>query len=425
MTNIESPINVIPSTWTTRRIIQGTLVVLSVVIGFLLLYDFRMIAVVIFSGIVISITIAPSVNWLNRRGLPRSLSVILIYFVLLVLIIGSIILLIPPIAEQITATVPKIESYYQDLRSNLINSPLLALRQIVRQLPSELNLIASTGTSSDSLDTVGQVINSITGILSGFFTLISIFLIGFYWTLEGEIVVRNLLLRLPTDKRENAREILKEIEKRIGGYVRGQAFMALTITIANFVIFSLIGLPASLAVAVAAGLFEFIPVFGPTLGAIPAILVAFSYDSSKLIWVIAAGMLVQFVENNILAPRVMHKTVGINPIVMLLSIVAFGTLFGFGGLILAIPIAAIIQIIAERSILRPQVSGLEIPSGRDHRSKLRVDIQDYVVDLRNQALHKHTGTADSEVNPIEDSLEAIAIELDQILSSTELSGNKS
>jgi predicted PurR-regulated permease PerM len=422
MTTPEAPTGMIPATWTTRRIILGTLVVLLVVVGFLLLYRFRLVAVIIFSGIVISMAIAPSVDWLHRHGLSRSLSVILIYLMLLTLLIGFIFLLVPPIVEQLTATVPKIESYYQDLKLNLVNSPLQAIRQIASQLPSQLNLMPSAAESSatGSLDAIGQVLNATGSILSGLFTLTAIFLIGFYWTLEGEDAMRALLLPLSNDKRESAREILHEIELRVGGYVRGQGIMVLTIFVADFVIYLLIGLPAALAVALLAGLFEVVPVLGPTLGAIPAVLVAFSYDPSKVVWVIVAGALVQFLENNLIAPRVMHKTVGVNPIVTLLAIVAFGALFGFAGLLLAIPIAAIIQIVLDRSLLRPQPSGLAVPLGRDRLSKLRFDVQEFVVDIRNLAQRKQTGSAQSEVDPVEDALEGIAMDLDQVLSTTAL-----
>jgi len=299
-----------------------------------------------------------------------------------------------------------------------VNSPLQAIRQIASQLPSQLNLTPSTAASpaAGSLDAIGQVLNATGVILSGLFTLTAILLIGFYWTLEGEGAMRALLLPLSNDKRDSAREILHEIEMRVGGYVRGQGIMALTIFVADFVIYLVIGLPAALAVALLAGLFEIVPVLGPTLGAIPAVLVAFSYDSSKVVWVIAAGALVQLLENNLLAPRVMHKTVGVNPIVTLLAIVAFGALFGFAGLLLAIPIAAIIQIILDRSLLRPQPSGLDVPLGRDRLSKLRFEVQEFVVDVRNLAQHKQTGSVQSEVDPVEDTLEGIAMELDQVLS---------
>ena len=416
ITATESPLEVPPSIWTPRRVILGTLVVLSVVISFLLFYRFRLVVVIVFSGIVVSMAMAPGVDWLHRRRLPRSLSVILIYLVLLVLLIGFFVLLVPPIVEQLSAAVPKIQTYYQDLKAALVNSPLLVVRQIAIHMPAQINLTpAASPAAGASLDAVGQALNMLGGILSGLFTLTAILLIGFYWTLEGESALHTLIRPLSSDKRESAHEILQEIGTRVGGYVRGQGILAMMIAVADLVVFLLIGLPAALAVALLAGLFELIPVLGPTLGAIPAVLVAFAYDPSKVVWVIAAGALIQLLENNILAPRVMHKTVGVNPMVTLLAIVAFGALFGFAGLLLAIPMAAIIQIILDRSLLRPQPSGLEAPAGRDRLSKLRYDAQEFVVDIRNLAQHKVTGSAQSELDPVEDSLEEIAMELDHAL----------
>lgn len=171
MTVTEQPTGMNSSTWATCRIILGTLVVLLVVVGFLLLFRFRQVAVIIFSGIVISMAIAPSVDWFFKRGLRRSLSVILIYLVLLVLIIGFFLLLVPPIIDQLSATVPKIETYYQDLKSALVNSPLLALRQIASELPSQLNLtpsVAAAPVAVGSLDAVNQVLRTCNRISSHF-----------------------------------------------------------------------------------------------------------------------------------------------------------------------------------------------------------------------------------------------------------------
>jgi len=202
--------------------------------------------------------------------------------------------------------------------------------------------------------------------------------------------------------------------------VRGQGFLALVVGVAALVIYLLIGLPAALAVALLAGLFELIPVLGPTLGAIPAVLVAFAYDPPKVVWVIVATALIQLLENNVLAPRVMRKTVGVNPVITLLAIVAFGALFGFAGLLLAIPMAAVIQVILDRSLLRPQASGLEEPAGRDRLSKLRYEAQEYVVDIRNFAQRKQTGTVQAELDQVEDTLETIAMDLDRALAEAAL-----
>jgi predicted PurR-regulated permease PerM len=394
----------------------GTLVVLLVVIGFLLFYRFRLVVVIAFSGIVVSMAMAPGVDWLHRHHVPRSLSVILIYLALLLLLIGFIVLLVPPIVDQLSSAIPKVESYYQDLKAALVNSPLQVIRQVAAQMPAQINLtLAASPAAGGSLDAVGQALTTAGGIVSGLFTLTAILLIGFYWTLESDSAVRTLLLPLSIDRRESTHEMLQEIVTRVGGYVRGQGILALTIAVADLIVFLVIGLPAALAVALLAGMFELIPVLGPTLGAIPAVLVAFAYDPTKVVWVIAAGALIQLLENNVLAPRVMHKTVGVNPMVTLLAIIAFGSLFGFAGLLLAIPMAAIIQIVLDRSLLRPQPSGLEAPAGRDRLSQLRVDAQEFVVDIRNMAQRKATGSVESEIDPVEDSLEAIAMELDQAL----------
>lgn len=422
MTSTESPSATALPDWTPRQVITGTLVVLSVGIGFLLAYRFRWVAIIVFSGIVVSMAMTPAVDWLQRHGLPRALSVIMIYLVLLILLIGFIVVLIPPIVAQVSTALPKIEIYYRDLKSALVSSPLLLIREIAIRLPPQINLaLAASPAASDALDAVGQALTATGAILSGFVTLTAILLIGFYWTLEGEGALRTLLRPLASDKRESAQEMLQEIGTRVGGYVRGQGILAATISVANLVVYLLIGLPAALPVALLAGLFELIPVFGPTLGVIPAVLVAFAYDPSKVVWVIAAGALIQLLENNVLAPRVMHKTVGVNPLVTLLAIVAFGALFGFAGLLLAIPIAAIVQIILDRSLLRPQTSELTAPVGRDRSSKLRYDTQEYVLDLRNLARRPVTGSAQPDPDPIEDALEAIALELDQALAQAESS----
>jgi predicted PurR-regulated permease PerM len=404
---------------------MGTLVVLAVVVGFLLVYRFRIELIILFSGIVVSMAITPSVDWLQRHKLPRAVSVILIYLVLLVLLVLFFVLLVPPIIAQLSAAVPKIELYYQELKTSMAQSPLLVIRQITLQMPAVISLsLSSAPAAGGSFDAVSQAVTTASGLLGGIYTLAAILLIGFYWTLEGEAALHAIIQPLSTERRESAHEILDEIGTRVGGYVRGQGLLAVAIGVADLIVFLIIGLPAALAVALLAGLFELIPVLGPTLGAIPAVLVAFAYDPSKVIWVIVVGALLQFVENNLLAPRVMHKAVGVNPMVTLLAIIAFSALFGFAGLLLAIPMAAIIQILLDRSILRPQSSGLDVPTGRDRLSRLRFDAQEYVVDIRNLAQRKATGSAESELDPVEDSLERIAMDLDQVLAQAAPPENK-
>jgi predicted PurR-regulated permease PerM len=136
----------------------------------------------------------------------------------------------------------------------------------------------------------------------------------------------------------------------MGGYIRGQGILCLAVGLAAFIAYSLIGLPYTLVLAMIAGLMEMIPVFGPILGAIPALLVAISVDPGKAIWVFVATGVIQMLENAWLVPRIMKNSIGVNPIIIILSLVAFGSVFGFPGALLALPLAALIQLIVDRIV---------------------------------------------------------------------------
>lgn len=406
---------------TTRKVVISTLVVLTVALAFLMLYRFRAALLIIFAGIVLSIAMAPGVNWLHRRNLPRAFGVIVIYFVLFAVLIGFVILIVPQLIEQINMAIPTIASYYQDVRANLLTSPYPLVRELALQLPNTINLLSNNVAPAGepgALDTMTQTLTMVGSFTNGLFIIATILLIGFYWTLEGELALRSLLIAVPSDKREYARKIIEEINTRVGGYVRGQGILAITVGLATLVVYMLIGLPYALAVALLAGVFELVPVIGPTLAAIPAVLVALVSDPLKVLWVIAISALIQFLENNLLAPRIMHRTVGVNPIVTLLAIVAFGSFLGFAGLLLAIPITALIQVMLERSMLSPEDPMWQPSSGRDRLSKLRLDTQEYLLDLRKLArdnMPHSNGDADTTV---QEALETIALDLDNILTQT-------
>jgi hypothetical protein len=106
-----------------------------------------------------------------------------------------------------------------------------------------------------------------------------------------------------------------------------------------------------MVLAVIAGMMELIPVFGPALGAIPAFLVALSVEPEKAIWVVLATVFIQIIENAWLVPRIMKNSLGVNPIIVLLSLVAFSSVFGFPGAVIAIPAAGIIQLVIDRIVL--------------------------------------------------------------------------
>jgi predicted PurR-regulated permease PerM len=240
------------------------------------------------------------------------------------------------------------------------------------------------------------------------------FLISFYWTLESRRIIQQGLLYAPMKQRENIRSFLQAIEEKVGGYVRGQGILCLAIGLLSFVAYLVIGLPYALVLALIAGIMEAIPVFGPTLGAIPAIMVAFSVDPSTVVWVVVATIIIQLLENNLLVPRIMNKVVGVNSMVVLLALVTLAPLVGLAGVVLAIPMAAVVQLLLDRFVWAGEHSLEHLPTGRDQISKLRYEAQALGRDVRKQLKEKdEPASADSD--EIEDSIEAITMELDRLL----------
>jgi hypothetical protein len=143
-----------------------------------------------------------------------------------------------------------------------------------------------------------------------------------------------------------------------------------------------------------------------------------------LIWVIIATIVIQQIENSLLVPRVMRKAVGINPFVSLLSLFAFSSLFGIAGALMAIPIAAIIQLLLDRFVFHPGMIEAEVSPGRDLASRLRYEAQDLAQDLRKQARLKKGGSdlRVKQIDQVLDEIETITTDLDSLLAQVSNSG---
>jgi len=197
----------------------------------------------------------------------------------------------------------------------------------------------------------------------------------------------------------------------------GQGILCMVIGIMALLAYLLIGLPNALVLALIAGVLEAVPMIGPLLGAVPAALVALSIGPDKLIWVIVATVVIQQLENTLLVPRIMKKAVGVNPFVTLLALFAFSSLFGLAGALMAIPIAAMIQLALNHFVFQQATVEMEVSEGRDYASRLRYEAQDLVQDLRKQARLKKGGT-DLVIKQIEqamDEIETITTNLDSLL----------
>jgi predicted PurR-regulated permease PerM len=407
--------------WTFRRVVGATLVLISVILGYWLLYRFNRVIFILFVAIVIGTVIRPVVAWLHRRGLPQTVGVIFVYMLLFLLLTGFLLLLFPLISEESATIAAAMPGYYQNLRAWMVNNPNQLLVGLSELLPVALPTLKPVGqTGPEMMASAGQVAGYVTYLAKVIFTTIILLVLAFYWTLEGPRIIQSVLLVVPQNKRESISDLFSAMESKVGYYMIGQGVLCMVVGIMALLAYLLIGLPNALVLALIAGVLEAVPMVGPLLGAIPAALVALSIAPDKLIWVIVATVVIQQLENSLLVPRIMKKAVGVNPFVTLLALFAFSSLFGLAGALMAIPIAALIQLALNHFVFQQATVEMEVSEGRDYASRLRYEAQDLAQDLRKQARLKKRGS-ELEIKQIEhvmDEIETITTNLDALLART-------
>lgn len=405
--------------WTFRRVMIATLVLVCVALGFWLLYRYYLVIFILFVAIMLGTVIRPIVNWLYRRGIPRVAGVLIVYALLLAFVIGFILLLFPLVFDQGSAIVSGIPEYYQNLRTWLANSQNEMIASLNQFLPDVLPVLNPVQkTNPEMLASAEQTLGVVSTASRVVFFAIVILLLAFHWTLDGTRTIQSLIQLLPKSHRENIFDLITSMESKIGYFIAGQGALCLAVGVLALISYLIIGLPNALVLALVAGALEAVPMVGPTLGAIPAGLVALSISPTMLLWVVVATVIIQLLENNFLVPRIMSKAVGVNPFVSLLAIFAFSSLFGVAGALMAIPIAAILQILLERFVFRPTDVTPEDSPSRDITSRLRYEAKDLELDLQKQARLKKGGSAKrvKQIDNVMDEVEALTTDLDALLS---------
>jgi predicted PurR-regulated permease PerM len=396
--------------WNGRRILLANLVVLGVVACFALLFRFAAALFILFVGVSLGMAVKPGVEWLRRHGWPRWAGALAIYAALGCVCAGVLMLIIPIVADRTAALFAGAPHHLARLRNELLTSESHTLQRIAWYLPT-----AVERAGAPALD-VRSVIESGWTVGRNLFTIVAVLLLGYYWTLEGERRMRALVLFAPFDRRRSIRGFIQEIERTVGAYLRGQSLVCLIIGVLAFVIYRLLGLPHAGIVGLVYAIGEAIPVAGPIIGTTVAAMVAASVGPSLVLGVVIAAVFLQLFENYVLIPRVMVRAVGTNPLVTLLAITGFASVLGVAGAILAIPLAAIVQLLLSRFLLGAEAQHGDPPAGRGHLSAVRYEVRELIVDLRKVApLSDRSPSAER----VEDAIEGIAHDLDRMLAMRE------
>lgn len=405
-----------------RQLVTATLVVGLVALSVWLLFRFHQVVLILLAGVIISTALQPAVAWLQRRGLPASASVLALFSVLALVVILFVVFGAPLVAEQAANIGAQLSDAYGSLVRWMQESSNLLLRRLAETLPAQPGLpggvpaAPADGGGIEVAESPFDQLWSTLGVVAGsVFKVAAIFFVAFFWTIESERIKRSAIALLPLNRREPTRDLVTEIERRVGSYVSGQLLLSAIIGALSLVAYWIIGVPYALVLALVVALMEFIPVIGPLIGAVPSIIIALSISPTTALWVLIASLVIHQLESNVFGPRVMKRTLGMRPLVTLVAMTAFGTLFGVLGALIALPLTAIIQLLLERYLLS-NTPATEATGERDQIGLLRYQTQELVEDVR-KVLRQREGASTDEPGGehVEDTIEAIALDLDKLL----------
>jgi predicted PurR-regulated permease PerM len=330
----------------------------------LLIWLFRPILLPFVIGIALAYILNPAVNFVQRYIVSRAWSTAVVLLGVLAVIIGIFVVITPLIVAQVAGLVGRLPGYVGDLNS-LVRSIAPQLNEWLgpeRAAQVETSLTQFLGSGVEFLGSItAQLAQSGLTVLNTVAVLILTPVVAFYLLLDWQGMVKGIDDLLPREHRREIRQVLDQIDRSIAGVIRGQGGVILVLCIYYATALTLTGLNFGLVIGLMTGLLSFIPFFGFLTGFVLSMgiaLVQFAPDWWFVVIVFVVYMIGQFLEGNILYPRFVGQSININPVWLMFALFAFAFLFGFVGLLLAVPLAAITATLTRYAVRRYQDSAL-------------------------------------------------------------------
>ncbi|NMB97795.1 MAG: AI-2E family transporter [Clostridiaceae bacterium] len=341
----------------SKKTITIIAVILIVLIA-VFLYNYRSnifrILSPIFHAFVITYLVKPLVKKLQNKNIPCSVSIILVYF-FIVLSAGAIIIYILPglieSTKDLINTIPDIVSYYQEKFNSILKNI-----QKSNWSPDIKNAIFNQINDS-ALFIEDFAIKSLKVFTSHFISSLRIFVdfilglvIAFYFIKDTEYFKSILISLIPKRWRKYALQTGQDVNLIITSFIQGQLLTAIIVGILEFVGLFLLKVKYSMVLGIIGGIFEIIPYFGPIIGAIPAVAVALLDSPVKAIWTVLLFITAQQIENVLISPKIMQSKIGLHPVATLITVLAGGEFLGIIGMIISVPLVAIVKTVFKRTI---------------------------------------------------------------------------
>lgn len=326
-----------------RNIYIGIGLAFALFLAIYFVYQIRAIVLVFLLTLLFSIIISGPVDYLQRKGVGRALGTLIVFAGLALILIVAGYSMGSVVESQVRGLIesaPTLLSDAQDQIAQLQSS--LGLESGLLPDPQQLMDSARNLLSGDTFSTFVSVSAGVANV----FSFLVVILIATIFTVAWPAPLVNGFVALwPAGRRGRVREILGELYKTVQRWFLGQLTSMTIIGMLFTVALFLIGIPFALLLGILSGLLAFIPFVGPFISIIPPILLALAQDPILALWVLLAYAVVQFIEGNVIQPVVMNRAVSLHPTVIVFALLIMSTLFGFVGLLLAIPLIAALQVL--------------------------------------------------------------------------------
>jgi predicted PurR-regulated permease PerM len=313
------------------------------------------VILLIVASLVLALGMQPAISWLERRGTRRGWAVAFIFLAVIVVIGGFLALVIPTVIKQLAGLVAAAPGYLT--RAQRGNG-------VLAQLDDQFDLMGKLKDLSGQLPTTAFAIaKSFTTLV---FNTVTVIILTAYFAIAMPQIRRGVAQLLRRDHREGFIVIMEEATTRIGGYVMGNIVVSLIAGGIAVVGLFLIGVPYAVVLGVWVAIADLIPVVGAYLGAVPALVVAAFIGLPQLVGTLVLFVVYQQLENYWLAPRVMKRAVDMSPAAVIVALLVGGSLAGFVGALLSLPVAAIVKIIARELYVSDRIE--EVKEADQHTS---------------------------------------------------------
>jgi len=330
------------------------------------------VLILTFVAILLASALEPMVGVIRER-LPvgRGSTILLVYVTFFVTVLGLAFLVVPAAIGQGQQIVAKLPTLIETTRTWSETLRPAVLSTSVRELLDSVSTVVTPSGPPKPDEVVGIG----TAAAEAAVTLATLLTLVFFWLVEHARLQRYILAFAPLDRRAGARNAWNEVESRLGLWVRGQLILMGTMGLATGVAYTVLGLPGAVLLGLIAALAEAIPIVGPLLGAIPAILVAATVSPQLALIVAGVYVIIQLLEGSVLVPLVMRNTIGISPLLVLLALLVGGAVGGLVGAFLAVPIAASVEIVLSRLQARQTPVALDAAAIETPDEETREDLE--------------------------------------------------